>query len=486
MQHSHTETYRRLLESVVHYSQKILNDLQSGAGDFPQWTNDLISESRSKIADVTHFLRGEANHGIRYGQANHGRAYMATANLRQIHEYAKESLGYMVEGAGHFPAWVEVKISVVAKYMDLIGHWLENEAVEGRVYGTHLDPVPGDAGDEALYRGRADGIVGKHRNPYSPNSFQRKIYEQGFEEGYGGRHYGARGGDVSSGKKDGGGHGAGGGLSGLVLGAQQGGRLSGGRGHGMGRGSQSRRRHRRLFRIGRNYSRPTPGGPKIPPVETRLVPSPSQEAEFYPTPPLVAELHPTTTGVVYQPGYGSIFPGHAPTVVGKFKPSMMEHTLPPNRMLEAHRQGLQHRQLYQQTGRRFGVPGFAPGTPGWAGAGGVAQIPHPNSGRRPLPDRTFGPGLSAGQGGVQTFPGGGGGPIAVQTYGSLGYGSMGDGSMDMAVRGSRRYSGKGKMPKRIGPRSSRRARKYSGIRKPMQSPKTASSRRRRFKRRRRR
>jgi len=166
--------YRRLLESIAMYSQKMLDLLEYGAGDFPQWTNDLISESRTHIADVTHFLRGQANEGIRYGQANHGRAYMATANLRQIHQYAKECLGLMTQGAGHFPAWVEYKISVVAEYMDLIGHWLENEGAEGRQYGSHLHPVPGDAGDEALYRGRADGIIGKHRNPYSPNSFQRK------------------------------------------------------------------------------------------------------------------------------------------------------------------------------------------------------------------------------------------------------------------------------------------------------------------------
>ena len=52
-------------------------------------------------------------------------------------------------------------------------------------------------------------------------------------------------------------------------------------------------------------------------------------------------------------------------------------------------------------------------------------------------DRTFGPGLSAGQAGVQTLGGAGKrGRMAVQTYGSLGYASMGDGSMDMAIRGA--------------------------------------------------
>jgi len=111
--------------------------------------------------------------------------------------------------------------------------------------------------------------------------------------------------------------------------------------------------------------------------------------------------------------------------------------MPPNRMLENNRMTLWQRMLGQDTGRRFGVPGFVAGEPGWAGQAGVAQKPHPTRRMRAAPrDPTFGPGLSAGQGGVQTFAGGGGRP-GVETYGSLGYGSMGDGSMDMAVRGAR-------------------------------------------------
>jgi hypothetical protein len=91
---------------------------------------------------------------------------------------------------------------------------------------------------------------------------------------------------------------------------------------------------------------------------------------------------------------------------------------PPNRMLEPHRMVNRHRQLDpRETARVFGVPGIPPGTPGWGGQAGVAQSPHPVSGMAPR-------GGSAPMGGVQT-------------YGSLGYASMGDGSMDMAVRGSR-------------------------------------------------
>jgi hypothetical protein len=454
MEQSHVAMYRRLLESIAHYSQKMLERLEYGAGDLPQWTNDLISESRTHIADVTHFLRGQSSQGIRYGQAKHGRAYMATANLRQIHEYANECLSLMQKGAGHFPAWVENKISVVAEYMDLIGHWLENEGVEGRKYGHRApgSPLPGDAGDEAFYRGRADGITGVHRNPYSPNDFRRGVYEQGFQYSYGNRSFAEPPRPA--------------------------------RGDGMGRGRGRRRRHRRhgvhLFPYWnvphheRSYSQTRPSGepdrprpdrprPGIPATTARPLPPATPD----PSEPVPADLHPAgipgKPGVVYQPGYGSRMAlGPAPTTPENMAPSQMEQTMPPSRMLEAHRQGLQHRQLWQQTGRRFGVPGFAPGEPGWAGAGGVAQIPRPNRGLRRASNRSFGPGFSAGQGGVQTWPVGGG-PMAVQTYGSLGYASMGDGSMDMAARGSiRRYSGGGsvslKKPK-VGPRAARRSRK---------------------------
>jgi len=71
-----------------------------------------------------------------------------------------------------------------------------------------------------------------------------------------------------------------------------------------------------------------------------------------------------------------------------------------------------------------------------ANASGLATH-QPDGHRFAGQDRTFGPGLSAGQAGVQTLGGAGKrGPMAVQTYGSLGYASMGDGSMDMAIRGA--------------------------------------------------
>lgn len=150
-----------------------------------------------------------------------------------------------------------------------------------------------------------------------------------------------------------------------------------------------------------------------------------------------AATHPgDIPGFQYQPGYGSAMAGGpATTAMG---PSRMERKLPPTRMLEPHRSVILHRQLGHSTGRRFGVPGFVPGQPGWAGNAGVAQSPHPTRGMRPAP---------------------GGAPMAVQTYGSLGYASMGDGSMDMAVRGARFAQSTSKTSKKKRRRKKRRRRK---------------------------
>lgn len=135
MSNRHAESYVQLLKGVANYSGKTLSIMEAGAGDFPQWTNDVISESKTHMSDVTHFLRGQSSKGIRYGSGHHGAAYMARANLRHIENYANEALGYVSSGGGHYPAWVENKISVVAEYMDRVFHWLENEGAEGRRYG---------------------------------------------------------------------------------------------------------------------------------------------------------------------------------------------------------------------------------------------------------------------------------------------------------------------------------------------------------------
>ena len=626
---NHVQMYYSLLESIADYSEECLEVLEPSAGDLPQWTNDIISRTRAWMKDVTHFLRGQENRGVRYGNAYHGRAYMATKNLREIHEYAKEALSLLSSGAGILPAWVEKKISVCEEYMDLVGHWLENEYVEGRRYGSYLAPVPGDAGDEALYRGRADGITGDYKNPYSPNSFKHGVYDQGFHEGYGTkeRRYGARGG--GRGALGGGGQG---GRAGARGGARGGARSGGRRGGGAGRGGRADRRrsgrgpghgarHRRhrhhrhhphgghiypyytlpyyylepyyepvpvvletpaqtiiptiskvsariqngqgfieihgsgLSIIGgigiayhlnpsrghqgspishqvqiightddvltfiipepearlsdftmtdiayfaynqsnswsaaffaaapypftpfangrRRYgaettSRPTGGGGRTPDGSggRRREPTASTGTKRGPTVSIGIQRGPSSgisvqetpsSSIIGQPkipGFsisvppGSYIPPSPPIEVQEnLQPSDMTQFMPPNRMLENHRSTLYHRQLGQDTGRRFGVPGFVAGEPGWAGNAGVAQSPHPTRRMRSEPpDPTFGPGLSAGQGGVEAFAGASG-PRGVQTYGSMGYGSMGDGSMDMAVRGAR-FSSTRKRPKK--------------------------------------
>lgn len=53
------------------------------------------------------------------------------------------------------------------------------------IAGSHMQPVPGDAGEVALYRGRADGIEDTYNPEQFPPGFLRGIYDQGFREGYG-------------------------------------------------------------------------------------------------------------------------------------------------------------------------------------------------------------------------------------------------------------------------------------------------------------
>ena len=73
--------------------------------------------------------------------------------------------------------------------------------------------------------------------------------------------------------------------------------------------------------------------------------------------------------------------------------------------------GLPYRRRGEYSSRRYGVPGHPYGTPGWAGAGGVAQSPGIIRGGCNKK------GLKRGR----------------HTYGSMGYGSMGIGSMDRAT-----------------------------------------------------
>ena len=451
MQKSHIQMYRGLLKSIAYYASNALELLRSGAGDLPQWGNDVLSATRTHMKDVTHFLRGQARSGIRYGKSDdHGRAYMATKNLREIAGYAEESLSLLERDAGIFPAWVENKISICAEYMDLMGHWLENELAEGRRYGRpgrgggrrgggrggRRQPGGGPGMGRGRGRRRKHRRNGVHVYPYwnlpydvhyqpyiEPVILERTPTVESVTprfrknvaiillQGYG--FNSIPGNHVDIEWAFAGGHPQ-------VTSAPIVNRTDSaieihltfvtappeiqiyGIGYSTMRGELVLLTGPfAMSSAGKRFSRTSSGRGK-PYLAAKSRPQiPAQK----PTPP-VMQIHPgDIRGFQYQPGYGSAMaPGKASTSMA---PSKMEWFMPPNRMLEPHRQGIEHRQLGHQTGRRFGVPGFAPGQPGWAGQAGVAQIPRPMRG---------------------------GGPV--QTYGSLGYASMGDGSMDMAARGS--------------------------------------------------
>ncbi len=111
-------------------------------------------------------------------------ASIARKNLREIKAYAKEARSHFKKDAGIAPAWVEHKLSMAASQMDAMVHWLENEVVEGRQYGSHLTPVPGDAGDEPYLYGYADGIGGEYRGAnWEGHPFGRKIYDDAYRKG---------------------------------------------------------------------------------------------------------------------------------------------------------------------------------------------------------------------------------------------------------------------------------------------------------------
>jgi len=186
----HTYMLRQNLADIDSYAGSMLADLERGAGELPQWTNHIISTVRTHMHDVVHFLRHQAKEGRRYGVPGipypqpgwWGQGGVATAdspflagerrygievvrgpqsgpavrssrvyagrmeaasmtrkNLREIAEYAREAAGHLEHGAGIAPAWVEHKLSIAACRMDGMGHWLENEGVEGRKYGGGRD-----------------------------------------------------------------------------------------------------------------------------------------------------------------------------------------------------------------------------------------------------------------------------------------------------------------------------------------------------------
>lgn len=241
----HAQYYRMRLEDIARYSTKSLEILYDEEAPGISWVYDLAS-TQARLCDVARSLRDQTSRGVRYG--NNENADVA-AILREVADCANNAISYMENDAGIFPAWVENSISLCAMAMESLFSRLHGH---GRKYGTFLNPVPGDAGDVALYRGRADGIEGNHKNPYSPNDFQHGIYEQGFAEGYGTAAPARRRLNISP-----------------IL------YVGGGHDHGHGRGHGHRCRHHGGHHRGRRMA----GEPTIRPTELEWMMPPNRMTE---------------------------------------------------------------------------------------------------------------------------------------------------------------------------------------------------------------
>ena len=135
--------------------------------------------------------------GPRRYAGHHEPASIARRNLRDIAEAARQAAGHLQHGKGIAPAWLEHKLSIAAGSMDSMGHWLENEGVEGRKYGhghdgqdrrsrrygSHLNPSPEDDKTIAQCYGYADGLGGIHTGKNWEGSPNRAAYDRAQREG---------------------------------------------------------------------------------------------------------------------------------------------------------------------------------------------------------------------------------------------------------------------------------------------------------------
>ncbi len=121
--------------------------------------------------------------GPRRYAGHHEPAAIARRNLRDIAEAARQAAGHFQHGAGIAPSWLEHKLSIAAGSMDSMGHWLDNEKVEGRKYGSHLNPSPEDDKTIAQCYGYADGLGGIHTSKNWEGSPNRATYDRAQREG---------------------------------------------------------------------------------------------------------------------------------------------------------------------------------------------------------------------------------------------------------------------------------------------------------------
>jgi hypothetical protein len=126
---------RQNLHDIIRYAKLSLDLLHEGAGEIHPMMLFKAARARSNMQDVGHFLRYQNYQGRKYG-TNITNSYLFKKCMREIMHYANDILSNLENGAGEFPQWVNHKISVTAEYLDCVGHYLENEAAEGRRYGA--------------------------------------------------------------------------------------------------------------------------------------------------------------------------------------------------------------------------------------------------------------------------------------------------------------------------------------------------------------
>lgn len=132
--HSSLHIAQQNLYDIGYYANLALNELESDAGELPQWMNNKISIVRTHMKDVGHFVRFQAHEGKSFA-GDFSSGYIARKNLREIAQYADAVLSATKKVGKPLPAWANHKLSSAAELMDCVGHSLVNEAAEGRRYG---------------------------------------------------------------------------------------------------------------------------------------------------------------------------------------------------------------------------------------------------------------------------------------------------------------------------------------------------------------
>lgn len=131
MAHEPGHLIRKNLYEIDLYARKGMEAFQRGIDVVPAWLHHKIATARAHMKDVGHFIRYEAHEGRRYsGKQMHE---LCLLDLKNIAEYAGLVDRSLQRGQQNLPDWAQHKLSIVAEYMDCVGHYLEARS-EGRRY----------------------------------------------------------------------------------------------------------------------------------------------------------------------------------------------------------------------------------------------------------------------------------------------------------------------------------------------------------------